>query len=254
MKRQLNYFLIFLLLLSGTSLRASTPDSLMVKANSAYDQQQYDSAVNLYNRILNEGWVSSKLYFNLGNTYFRLKNLPEAILYYEKAKKLDPNNENIKYNLGIANSMIVDKIDEVPEFFIKRWWNYFYNLFSADSWTLLFIISFALLVLVIGIFILSRERRVRQWSFFIGLILLLLTIGSFGLASQRTFYTKNEKEAIVFTPSITVKSSPSPNSVDLFVIHDGIKVRILDSVDGWIKIKISSGSIGWLPEASVKTI
>lgn len=239
---------------SATTVWAVNPDSLMVKANQAYDQQQYDTAINRYNRIIEDGWVSSKLYYNLGNSYFRKKNLPEAILYYEKAKKLDPNNENIQYNLGIANSMIVDKIDRVPEFFVKRWWNYFYNLFNADTWTVLFMVSFALFVLFAGIFIMSRERRNRQWSFFVGLLFLLITVGSFGLASQRTYYTKNQKEAIVFTPSIKAKSSPSPNSVDLFVIHDGTKVRIMDHVDGWVKIKISNGSIGWLPEASVKTI
>jgi len=254
MKRQLKYFLVFMMLISGTSLWALNPDSLMQQANHAYDQQKYDTAINLYNRIIEDGWVSTKLYYNLGNSYFRKKNLPEAILYYEKAKKLDPNNENIQYNLNIANTMIVDKIDQVPEFFAKRWWNYFYNLFNADTWTILFIVSFALFVLFAGVFIMSRERRNRQWSFFVGLLFLLITVGSFGLASQRTYYTKNQKEAIVFTPSITAKSSPSPNSVDLFVIHDGTKVRIMDHVDGWVKIKISNGSIGWLPEASVKTI
>ncbi|MBN2614431.1 MAG: tetratricopeptide repeat protein [Bacteroidales bacterium] len=254
MKRQLKYFFLLLVLAAGPTLRAANPDSLMTQANRAYDAQKYDTAIDLYNRVLNEGWVSPKLYYNLGDSYFRKKNLPEAILYYEKAKKLDPNNENIQYNLGIANSMIVDKIDQVPQFFLKRWWNYFYNLFDADTWTVFFLISFALLVLFVGIFFFSHTRRNRQWSFFVALLFLIITAGSLGLASQRTYYNKNQKEAIVFTPSVTVKSSPSPNSVDLFVIHDGTKVRILDHVDGWIKIKISNGSIGWLPEVSVKTI
>ncbi|MBN2637768.1 MAG: tetratricopeptide repeat protein [Bacteroidales bacterium] len=254
MKRQLKYFFLFFILISGPSLWAANPDSLMTQANSAYDQQKYDTAIDLYNRVIGEGWVSPKLYYNLGNSYFRKKNLPEAILFYEKAKKLEPNNENIQYNLNIANSMIVDKIDQVPHFFLKRWWNYFYNLFTADAWTVFFLISFAVMVLFIGFFFFSHTRRTRQLSFFAVLLFLIITVASFGLASQRTYYNKNQKEAIVFTPSVTAKSSPSPNSVDLFVIHDGTKVQLLDHVDGWVKIKISNGSIGWLPKDSVKTI
>lgn len=254
MKRQLKYFFLFIVIVTGPSLWAANPDSLMTLANKAYDQQKYDSAIDLYNRVLSEGWVSPKLYYNLGDAYFRKKNLPEAILYFEKAKKLDPNNKNIQYNLNIANSMIVDKIDHVPQFFLKRWWTYFYNLFDANTWTILFLISFALFVLFIGVFFFSRTRKGKQISFFIGFLFLILTVASFGLASQRTYYTKNQKEAIVFTPSITAKSSPSPNSVDLFVIHEGTKVQLLDHVDGWVKIKISNGSIGWLPENAVKKI
>ena len=254
MKKHLKY--IILLILGGLALNlsASNLDSLMSKANNAYDHQQYDAALALYNKIIQEGFVSPKLYYNLGNSYFRKKNIPEAILYYEKAKKLDPNNENIQYNLGIANSMIVDKIEPVPEFFLKRWWNYFYNLFGPDTWTTLFILSFTVLIVFVGIFILSHERRTRKWSFFLGFIFLLTSITSLGLASQRTYYSENHNEAIMFTPSVTVKSSPSPSSVDLFVLHSGTKVQIRDHVDGWIKIKIRNGSIGWLPEASLREI
>lgn len=254
MKQQLKYFFLFIVLVTGPSLWAINPDSLMALANKAYDQQKYDTAINLYNRVISEGWVSPILYYNIGNSYFREKNLPEAILYYEKAKKLDPNNKNIQYNLNIANSMIVDKIDHVPQFFLKRWWKHLYNLFSADTWTVFFLLSFAILVLFVGIFFFSHTRKNRQLSFFAGLIFLFITVVSFGLALQRTYYTKNQKEGIVFAPSITAKSSPSPNSVDLFVIHDGTKVQLLDHVDGWVKIKISKGSIGWLPENSVKKI
>lgn len=251
------YFKYGFLLIFGSlalNLQASNLDSLMAKANNAYDHQKYDSAMILYKQIIKEGYVSSKLYYNIGDTYFREKKIPEAILYFEKAKKLDPNNANIKYNLGIANSMIVDKIEPVPEFFLKRWWDYFYNLFNADTWTTLFIISFAILIFFVGVFVLAHERKTRKWSFFIGFIFMLISITSFGLASQRTYYTRNHNEAIIFTPAVTVKSSPSPSSVDLFVLHAGTKVQIKDHVDGWIKIKIRNGSIGWLPEASLRKI
>jgi len=236
------------------TLSAAEPDSLMVKANTAYDHQQYDSAASLYQQVLKQGLVSPALYYNLGNTYFRSKDIPSAILYYEKAKKLSPNDGDILYNLNISNSMIVDKIDKVPELFIKRWWDYFYNLFDADTWAVWSLVSFALLVLMVGIFALSRERKTRKMAFFIGLLFVALSLVSFGLASQRAYYTENHLEAIVFTPAVTVKSSPSSNSVDLFVVHQGTKIKIMDEVDNWVKIKIQNGSIGWLPKGSLKKI
>lgn len=254
MSKYLKYIILVVLGGLAMNLTAANLDSLMTEANNAYNHQKYDAALVLYKKIVKEGYISPKLYYNMGDTYFRMKNIPEAILYYEKAQKLDPNNADIQYNLGIANSMIVDKIQPVPEFFLKRWWDYFYNLFNADTWTTLFIISFAILIFFIGVFVLARGRSTRKWSFFLGFIFLLISITSFGLASQRTYYTKNHNEAIVFTPAITVKSSPSPGSVDLFVLHAGTKVQIRDHVDGWIKIKIGNGSIGWLPEASLRKI
>ncbi len=240
--------------ISPEAVAQNAVTTLMNKANQAYDKQHYKKAIQLYDSIIKEGWVSPKLYYNLGDAYFRTKNLPSAILYFEKAKKLDPNNSDIKYNLGIANSMIIDKIEKVPHFFLTRWWNYFYNLFNSNTWTIIFIISFAILVFFVGWFILAQSRKSRMWSFFLGIIFFFISIVVFGLASQRNYYTRNQKEAIVFSPSISVKSSPSPNSVDLFVIHDGTKVKLLDNVDGWYKIKISNGSIGWIPDNSVRKI
>ena len=255
MKRK-NVFMLMLVVMFGLNFtgRAATPDSLMMKANTAYDHQLYDSAADLYQKVLEMGVESPGLYYNLGNAYFRLKEIPSAILYYEKAKKLSPNDPDILYNLNMANSMIVDKIDKVPELFIKRWWNYFYNLFDADTWAMVSLICFAILVLMTGLFLRAESRRVRKTAFFTGLLFVLLTLASFGLASQRSYYTKNHTEAIVFTPAVTVKSSPSANSVDLFVVHEGTKIKMMDEVDNWVKIKIQNGSIGWLPVSAIRKI
>ena len=254
MKRILKHILFLTLMAFSIHVSAINPDSLMARANRAYDHQQYDSAINMYNRVLKQGLVSPKLYFNLGDAYFRKKNMPSAILYYEKAKKLDPNNADIQYNLNLANTMIPDKIEKVPEVFLKRWWNYLYDLFNAGTWAVLSLVSFALLVFLLGVFILSPGRRARKLSFFLGVLMLFASLAAFGLASQKAYYSQHHSEAIIFTPTITAKSSPTPNSVDLFVIHQGTKVRLLDEVDGWKKIKLQNGSIGWLPKNSMKEI
>jgi len=229
-------------------------DTLISRANQAYNQGLYDSAITLYTTVLDEGLESNELYYNMGNAYFKSNKLPSAILYYEKAKKLSPNDEDVNFNLSIANSMIVDKIEKVPELFYKQWWNYFYNAFNEDMWTILSIISWLILLVLIGVFILTKSRSIKKVSFYLGLLFILISVATFGLSSQKYYYTKENKEAIIFTPTITAKSSPTLSAVDLFVIHEGTKVRIVDEVQGWAKIKIRNGSIGWLPVDSMKRI
>ena len=233
---------------------AQDPQILMNTANNAYNEGLYDSALNVYHSIENENLESAELFYNTGNAYFKNNELALAILYYEKAKKLAPNDEDIEYNLGIANSLIVDKIEKIPMLFYKNWWNYFYNLFNADIWTIVSVLTWLGLLLFVGIFILTRSRSVKKLSFYFGVFFLFLTISTFGLASQKYYFTKEHKEAIIFTPTITVKSSPTLNAVDLFVVHEGTKIKVLDRIQNWVKIKIPDGSIGWLPEESLRAI
>ena len=254
MKKRLSYITVLLFVLAVFQVNAQTADSLLMQANSAYNQGLYDSSISLYNRVLDKKVESAVLYYNLGNAWFKKGEIPHAILYYEKARKLNPNDDDINYNLGVANSMIVDKIDTVPKLFFQEWWSYFYNLFGANQWAVILLVSWALLVLFFGIFALSRSRRSKKMGFFLGLLFLLLTVASYGLASQKYHHSVSRNEAIVFTPTITVKSSPTQTAVDLFVIHEGTKVKILDKVDNWVKIKISNGSIGWIPYQSVEEI
>lgn len=223
-------------------------------ANNAYNEGMYDSALNVYHQVEKENLESGELYYNMGNTYFKTNDISSAILYYEKAKKLEPNNEDIDYNLRIANSMIVDKIERVPELFFKKWWNYFYNMFNANTWTIISVISWFILIFFIGLFIVSNSRGGKKLAFYFGLLFLFTSIATFGLASQKYYYGKEQHEAIIFTPTITVKSSPTSNAVDLFVVHEGTKIYVLDEVQDWVKIRIPDGSIGWLPLNSVRKI
>ena len=243
---------LFLLLTSKTF--ASNPDSLLATANKAYNDGLYDSALNVYHLIDKENVEAPGLFYNMGNAYFKSNDISMAILYFEKAKKLDPNNEDIEYNLRIANSLIVDKIDKVPELFFKKWWNYFYNMFNADTWTAFSLISWAILIFFVGLFILTRKRSLRKLAFYFGILFLFTSIATFGLASQKYYFGKEHKEAIIYTPTVTVKSSPTTNSVDLFVVHEGTKVRIQDEVNEWVKIKLPDGSIGWLPVSTLREI
>lgn len=254
MKVLLKIIFFILVSVSVSTTYANDYEKTIQEANSAYNQGLYDSAIILYNEVVLAKMESPYLYYNLGNAYFKNNNLPKAILYFEKAKKLAPTDEEIEYNLNIANSMIVDKIERVPEMFYKHWWNYFYNLFNADIWTVLSLSIWTIFIVLLGFFILGKSRRSKKLSFYLASLFLFGSIISFGLASQKYYYTKENKEAIIFTPTITVKSSPTKNSVDLFVIHEGTKVKIIDKVDNWNKIKILDGSVGWLPSESLEAI
>ena len=247
-------FIVLAFQLTATNLTAINPDSLVVTANNAYNQGLYDSALNTYNQVIDQNIESGELYYNMGNAYYKNNDVASAILYFEKAKKLLPNDEDIQYNLSIANSMIVDKIEKVPELFYKQWWNFFYNALDTDAWTIFALLSFTLLIITIGLFIISKRRQSRKLSFYVGLLFLLITIASSALAYQKYYFNIVHNEAIVFTSSITAKSSPTLNAVDLFVIHEGTKVKIIDKIDNWVEIKIQNGSIGWLPEKSIKEI
>lgn len=250
----IKYTILITLQVMVLNMFANNHEQLLQTANNAYNNGLYDSALVTYQQVVDMGLESGELYYNMGNTYYKNNDVASAILYYEKAKKLLPNDEIIEYNLNITNSMIVDKIENIPELFYKTWWNFFYNFLGTDTWAIFALISFALLIITIGLFIISHKRSSRKLSFYIGLLFLLITIASSTLAYQKYYYNTEHKEAIVFDLSITVKSSPTQNAVDLFVIHEGTKVRIIDKIDNWVEIKIKNGSVGWLPEKSIKEI
>lgn len=238
----------------STSLHAGRVESTLSRANSYYTQTKYDSARMSYQQVLDAGFESAGLYYNLGNTCFKLKDIPSAILYYEKARKLSPADEDILRNIEVANGLIVDKIDPLPRFFFKDWWDTLYNMTHADSWAWISLLFFLLTLTATFFYLTSAALWIRKTGFFAGLLLLFLSILTFGLASQRYYYTRQTNEAIVFAPTITVKSSPGNTSVDLFVLHEGTKVGLLDEVSGWYKIKIGNGSVGWLPDEAVRGI
>ncbi len=242
-------FLIFLL-----PVFAGGIDTLYTKANAEYDKELYTNAVDDYLQVIKNGYESPEVYYNLGNAYFKLNDYPSAILYYEKAKKLAPDDEDINYNLKVVNTKIVDKIEPLPELFLKRWWKSFYNVMNSTTWAWLTIISFIAFFFFLSFYLLSNKIVIRKFSFYLGILAVFITILSFVLGFEKYNAEHNQKEAIVFVPTLTVKSSPSESSVDLFVIHEGAKVKIVDKVGRWYEIRIANGSVGWLPVDAVKKI
>ncbi len=244
-------YILMVLMVAAFGIKAQTiQNQEFAKANFYYNESKYDTALVIYERIIDEGFVSAPLLYNIGNTYFKLRNYPMAILNYEKALKIDPSNEEIKQNLAIVNSLITDKIEPLPVFFMTKWWKNTGDKLSANGWATTSLILFGLILFALFIYFTTRTKGIKKSMFFTGLLLILLFVCSVIFASQKYIYLNQHNEAIVMTPTITVKSSPSSSGVDLFVLHEGTKVEILDKADSWDKIRIADGSVGWMPSSS----
>lgn len=247
--------LFIIIALAGTPVMADhVQDSLISQANKAYTEGAYEVAAGLYKQILDQGYTSAELHYNLGNAFFKSGDIPSAILHYEKARKLDPRNDDIHHNLSLANSRIIDKIEPVPEFFLKKWWKQVLHLMGPEAWSWTIIVLFIIVLIAAAVFLASRSVAVRKMVFWVGVVILALTILSTitGIQSHREL--KAAREGVIFTPTVTVKSSPAENSVDLFVIHEGTKVQVLDRVEGWSEIRILNGSVGWVKNSDYRSI
>jgi len=240
-------------IISDKSLNADN-NTLIKKANNEYKKENYNNAISLYSQVIKNGYECYGLYYNTGNSYFKIDDIPSAILYYEKAKKLNPNNDDINFNIKIANTKLIDKIEPIPELFLKQWWKKLLNLFPADIWAKITIIIFSLFFVLFTIYLLSKIITLKKISFWLAVVCFVLTIITYLFANKQYNLTNNEKTAIIFTPTLTVKSSPNNNSKDLFIIHEGMKVNIIDKVGSWYEIKIANGSIGWIEKSNAKII
>ena len=241
------YTLLIILSIAALTMTAQTQnEQWFERANAAYNAGNYDTAVMLYEQILATDVESVPLYYNMGNAYYKMREYPMAIYCYEKALKIDPSNEEVRTNLEIANLAIVDKIEPVPQSFIVKGWNGLKHKFSGDEWAYVSIGAFALLLIAVYLFLRARRTGWRKLGFFGGILVFIVLALSVLFAAQLKQAASTQDQAIVMTPTVTVKSSPNEASVDLFVLHEGTKVTLLDTADGWNKIKIANGSVGWL--------
>ncbi len=240
--------------LLAVSFAVANPQTEISNGNKAYQQGQFEEAIKIYEKIIEQGQTSAELYYNLGNAHFKANNIPSAILNYERALKLDPTNEDIIYNLKVSNNQIIDKIDELPKLFYQRWWDSLKQLLAPDAWAWLSIILFSLFFVTIAIFLLSSSAIVRRVLLPLGIAFLFSTCIVLIVAQNTYTHAKNKNEGIVFAPALTVKSSPEESGVDLFVVHEGLKVQIIDELTGWKEIRISNGSKGWVKAETIMPI
>lgn len=235
---------------------AAKQQSNVTKAegDSAYMRNDYASAIQIYENLLKKG-EAAEVYYNLGNSYYKAGDNAKAILNYERALLLQPGNSDIRANLDIARSKTIDKVVPVPEIFFVSWTKSLINSMSIDAWAKLGVVFFILLLVSLYLFFFSKQTLWKKTGFIAGLVFLVLVILSNIFASQQKNELTNRNDAIVLTPSVTVRSTPSDSGTSLFILHEGHKVEIKDnSMREWKEIRLEDGKVGWVPASSVEVI
>jgi len=248
MKKIILYFFIC------GSLFAQSPEELMKNANKYYQDGQYEAAIQTYEKILAQGFESGALYFNLGNSYFKDGKLGYSIYYYEKGLKLEPNDEDLSYNLRIANSRTFDKITQLPKLFIISWWEGLVTSLSVIGWSFVVVIIFWIFLACIAIYLFSRRTNLQRFSFLGGSISLAVLILASVLLFARIGREASTNYGILLQTTYSVKVSPDTKSNDAFVIHEGIKFQIDDHVNDWAKIRLVDGKVGWIQKEALGQI
>ena len=230
-------------------------DSLWNSANEAYVEGRWSDAVDGYTMISGMGLESAQLYCNTGDAYFKDGNVPKAILYYEKALKLDPSYDDARFNLELLNSTIQDRIDPVPEFVVKSWARKVSYLTDSDSWAVLFLVFVAISLALMLMFILAPTVAGRRTGFFAGLVMIIIAAFALTFSLWQKRDCMRADDAVIMRPVISVKSSPSAeSSKDLFILHEGTKVRIIDEVGSWNNIELADGRQGWILAEDIEVI
>lgn len=228
----------------------SDPTGVFNEANAYYEREAYDSALTTYTQLL-DSYESAALYYNLGNTYYKLDSVGKAILFLERARRLSPNNADINHNLKRANQKVLDEMTTTNASRISQWWAEFT---SGNYWTGL---SISLQVLGFGLltgFVVLKSRKVKQWLFYSGLTSVGLGFLSLWFASAGNALVEATDEAIVLQYEVEVQTSPLESGTVSFLLHEGTKVEITAEKEGWVEITIPGGATGWLRSSSIEII
>ncbi len=224
------------------------------QANQLYLQAKYPDAITQYEKIVQSGFESGELYFNMGNAYYKSGSIQKAILNYERARQFLPRDEDVQFNLQLANLQVIDKIDAVPRLFVYRWADSMLALFSLSTMGWIVYSFFILTLAAFAIFLYARTYTQKRLSMFVGLVFstaLILTMIGYGVQAYKE---SNTEFAIVMSDVANIKAAPDSKGNDLFVLHKGLRVQVLDSVNHWCKIRLADGKVGWIPEDDCESI
>jgi tetratricopeptide (TPR) repeat protein len=246
--------LVMICMLMLGAVTISLSNDLLSKAEKAYDNKNYKEAIACYQKLINEGNKSYELYFNLGNSYYRNKELGYAIYYYELARKLDPNDQDVQINLGIASAKTTDKIDAKENFFVNAVRSNVVNVVSTDSWAWLSVILAFITCALFFTFVHSGVMSLKRVSFVFSIIaaIALVVVYLFGVSAVNS--KKENKFAIVLLKEVKITNEPNAGATMKFALHEGTKVRIVEANSDWVLIKLDNGNEGWVKQSEVGII
>lgn len=233
------------------------PEVVVTKAqaDSAYINNDFASAVYLYENILANQGESADIYYNLGNSYYKMDNIAKAIVNYEKALVLNPADGDIRFNLELAQSKTVDKVTPMSEIFLVTWMKNLTDLMSEKGWAKMGITTFILMLSMLALYFFSKKIALKKIGFISAVCLLFICVIANIFASSQKNKAESHGEAIIMAPSVTVKSTPNDGGTDLFILHEGHKVTIKDNtMREWKEIQLEDGNVGWVPTSVIEII
>ncbi len=245
---------IVLALLNVYCVYAQSPAQVFEQANQLYQQGKFAAAAEAYEVILHNGYAGAELYYNLGNAYYKGGNVARAILSYERACKLNSNDDDLRHNLQIANLMITDKIDAAPRLFVWDYWEGVKGFFSINSITWIAYGVYVLLLGSLAIVVVAGSFRGRKLGLITAFCTAALLLAFLLILVGKVSDLNNRDAAIVTAEITTIKNSPDTKSSDAFVLHAGIKVQITDRVSDWVKIRLADGKVGWMEKSAAEII
>lgn len=242
-------FLSFSLSVLGQDYQAT-----FEKATQDYANGNYEAAISKYEQILEGKQESVALYYNMANAHYKLDDIAPSIYYYEKALKLDPNYEDAQNNLAFANNMTIDAIEKAAPTGFQKIKENTIGSFSADGWAQIAVISVLIFVVFFIGYYFSVKSITKRILFTASILGVILFIFSFAFSFIQQNNTSNENFAIVFSEEASIKAEPNPKASEAFLLHEGTKVKLLDSFNGFYKLEISDGRQGWLKQESLKAL
>lgn len=246
--------ILMLIIFIATSINSQEVKESFDLANDLYKNERYSEAIDAYKKIESKGFISPELYYNLGNSYYKLNKVGPSIYYFEMALKLNPKNDDVKNNLVFAKRLALDNIEELPKSIFQKINENYLQKLSYNEWSILSVAFCILGSLLFLFFYYSYNSSKKRLYFILSFISFILFISSLFITYNQYQYSKNNKIAIVFSEEAEIMNAPTLNSEEIFKLHEGTKIVVLDSIDNWMKIKIADGKQGWIISNEVKLL
>lgn len=243
--------ILFLLILISAPIMGQN-NILFEKANEAYNVGNYPEAVSRYTEVLKNGEESAELYFNLGNAHYKLNDIAESIYNYEKALLLDPGDKTIKNNLEFANNMLIDDIKVVPKSGLSNFITNAISIFSFNGWAWIAILGLVIFSILFLLYYFSIASKWKRAFFSFAITSIIISFISLIFAFYLKTNTQNKEFAIVFYEEVSVRNEPNLRGNELFLLHEGTKVQILNTFQEWVQLELANGSTGWMDKSSIK--
>lgn len=246
--------IILLLAINTVALYAQDPKQLFNEANELYKQKEYEQAAQVYEKIATLGYESAEVYYNLGNCYYKTNQTGLTILNYERAKKIEPDNDDIEFNLKLASLRVNDRIESAPQMMLVTWFKNLLASQTANGWGKTSLVLLWLSLIAAVVFLFSNKFLLKRISFLSAIVFLFVSLLFLLIAFRQDTFEKTNKHGVVMVTNTYIKSAPESNAVDLFILREGVKAAILEEAGDWQKIKLADGKVGWIKKDDMEII